>query len=88
MITASHNPKDDNGYKLYWENGCQIIPPHDSLISNSIMKPENLIPWGPEVWNYFAVEDMNAIREGLIELPMKVVFEAYFERIAASSLFR
>ena len=42
MITASHNPKDDNGYKVYWNNGCQIIPPHDSNIQNSIL--ENLTP--------------------------------------------
>ena len=38
MITASHNPKQDNGYKLYWRNGAQIIPPHDSNISAAISK--------------------------------------------------
>ena len=38
MITASHNPKQDNGYKLYWGNGAQIIPPHDANISAAISK--------------------------------------------------
>ena len=37
MITASHNPKQDNGYKVYWENGCAIIPPHDHGISKAII---------------------------------------------------
>lgn len=46
MVTASHNPKDDNGYKVYWENGAQIIPPHDSGISKCIS--ENLRPWKSE----------------------------------------
>ena len=36
MVTASHNPKQDNGYKLYWRNGAQIIPPHDAGIAHSI----------------------------------------------------
>eukprot|EP00946_MAST-07B_sp_MAST-7B-sp1_P003765 g3765.t1 len=36
MITASHNPKEDNGYKVYWGNGSQIVPPHDNGISQCI----------------------------------------------------
>ena len=43
MVTASHNPKDDNGYKVYWRGGCQIRPPMDREIAKAI--DENLIPW-------------------------------------------
>ncbi|MFV0536945.1 MAG: phospho-sugar mutase [Dysgonomonas sp.] len=32
MITASHNPKVYNGYKAYWEDGAQVVPPHDKNI--------------------------------------------------------
>ncbi|KIM58711.1 hypothetical protein SCLCIDRAFT_127650 [Scleroderma citrinum Foug A] len=42
MITASHNPKDDNGYKVYWENAVQIIGPHDVGIQEAIL--QNLEP--------------------------------------------
>ena len=46
MITASHNPKDDNGYKVYGSNGCQINTPVDQAIARSIL--EN---WEPKTWS-------------------------------------
>ena len=43
MITASHNPKQDDGYKVYASDGCQIRSPMDKEISGYIL--ENLEPW-------------------------------------------
>ncbi|XP_047126034.1 phosphopentomutase isoform X2 [Hydra vulgaris] len=42
MVTASHNPKEDNGYKVYYSNGCQLNRPHDKRIAQCIF--ENLVP--------------------------------------------
>jgi phosphomannomutase len=36
MVTASHNPPQDNGYKVYGPNGAQVIPPHDAGISAAV----------------------------------------------------
>ncbi len=38
VITASHNPKEYNGYKVYWEDGGQIIAPHDTNIISEVQK--------------------------------------------------
>jgi len=42
VVTASHNPKEYNGYKVYWEDGGQIINPHDKNIINEVRKIENI----------------------------------------------
>ena len=41
MITASHNPPKYNGYKVYWEDGAQIVPPVDKDIINEVNKIED-----------------------------------------------
>ncbi len=38
MITASHNPKEYNGYKAYWEDGAQVVSPHDTNIIKEVQK--------------------------------------------------
>lgn len=38
MITASHNPKEYNGYKVYWSDGGQVLPPHDEAIIAEVAK--------------------------------------------------
>lgn len=37
-ITASHNPKEYNGYKVYWEDGAQVVSPHDEEITKEVVK--------------------------------------------------
>ncbi|PVV01098.1 hypothetical protein BB560_004498 [Smittium megazygosporum] len=69
MITASHNPKDDNGYKVYYENGAQIIPPIDSGIASYIEKNQEIVIWGSESYKTHA--NVVDIKDQLID--------AYFE---------
>lgn len=42
MITASHNPPKYNGYKVYWMDGCQVVPPHDKLIIDEVNKVDDI----------------------------------------------
>ena len=47
MITASHNPKEYNGYKVYWNDGSQLVPPHDRNVINEVnrIKEVNQVKW-------------------------------------------
>jgi phosphoglucomutase / phosphopentomutase len=71
MITASHNPRQDNGYKVYWDNGCQIISPHDKAIARSII--ENQEPWS---WDLGMVD-----RSPLCIDPFADLWEDYFSSL-------
>ncbi len=42
VITASHNPKEYNGYKAYWDDGGQVVSPHDKLIIKEVKKIQNI----------------------------------------------
>ncbi len=38
VLTASHNPKEYNGYKVYWSDGAQLVPPHDKNVIDEVQK--------------------------------------------------
>ena len=42
VVTASHNPKEYNGYKAYWDDGGQMVPPHDKNVITEVEKIKNL----------------------------------------------
>ncbi|CAG0924946.1 unnamed protein product, partial [Notodromas monacha] len=79
MVTASHNPKDDNGYKVYWENSAQILPPHDKNIQQSIL--ECLEPLESS-WDLSILEQTNP----LLLSPLPSLEETYFSRLKESMI--
>lgn len=74
VITASHNPKEYNGYKVYWEDGGQIITPHDKNIIHEVQKIKNI-----------AEVNFNGDKS-LIEDLGEEMDNAYLERIKSLSL--
>ena len=68
-ITASHNPPEYNGYKVYWEDGAQITPPHDA----GIMKEVKSIT----VQDAKTMPKLEAIHEGLYEIIGKEIDDSY-----------
>ena len=42
MLTASHNPKEYNGYKAYWSDGCQLTAPHDTAVIDEVLRIKDL----------------------------------------------
>ena len=42
MLTASHNPKEYNGYKAYWNDGAQLVPPHDKAVIDEVLNIKHL----------------------------------------------
>ena len=73
-ITASHNPPEYNGYKVYWEDGAQITPPHDTGIMNEV---KSITDFG----TLKTMPKEDAVKAGLY-IPMDAdVDDAYIETI-------
>jgi phosphoglucomutase len=74
VVTASHNPKEYNGYKVYWDDGGQIVPPHDKNIIN-------------EVENIKSIEEIKTSgNENLIESIGTEIDEIYTNKIKELSI--
>ncbi len=79
VITASHNPPDYNGYKVYWEKGSQITDDIAKPIEENIKKIENF-------GQIKKIDFDEAIQKGLIEIVGSVVDEEYFKKVLSVGL--
>ena len=74
MVTASHNPPEYNGYKVYWEDGAQVTPPHDTGIIDEVRA----------ITNYHDVKTMSkedAIAAGLYEVIGSEIDDKYMAEL-------
>jgi phosphoglucomutase/phosphomannomutase len=76
MISASHNPPSDNGFKAYWSDGAQVLPPHDKGIIECVIQSEE-IP---------TVDFNQAVARGLIKLIGDEVDREYVSCVEKLSL--
>ena len=79
VITASHNPREYNGYKVYWEDGAQITPPHDKNILAEVAK----------VTSFAQVKTMpkeDAVNAGLYEVIGAEIDDLYMEELKKQSI--
>ena len=79
VITASHNPREYNGYKVYWEDGAQITPPHDKNILSEVAK----------VTNFLDVKTMDkdeAVNKGLYNVIGEDIDECYMAELKKQSI--
>lgn len=75
-VTASHNPPEYNGYKVYWEDGAQFTPPHDKGITEEVLSIQDL----STVKTMDAKEAMEA---GLYEIIGADIDDKYIENVKA-----
>ena len=70
VITASHNPPQYNGYKAYWSDGAQLVPPYDELVIEEVNKIENYA-------DIKRIGEEEAKAKGLLQIIGKETDDAY-----------
>ncbi|MBR0351458.1 MAG: phospho-sugar mutase [Clostridia bacterium] len=79
MITASHNPPKYNGYKVYWDDGAQIVPPVDKDITSKVRAIESF----KEIKE---ISEEEAKQKGLLTIIGKEMDDKYIETLKKSIL--